>query len=242
MPKPRPGGQLRPANRPEHRIRHDSNSPGDDGQVSGAVLESLVARKASHEKISWNPGNRDARRTCTRCRGHFLSSNRPAAATGRRQNRVNAMSDPFWPGFPKELANQIGPRNLVHSWATDVDDTAVQPRWGTIGKQKIVDEGPLPPHPMPGIKYNMETIDDVILNRSLAFMQQGATGQQTLLRVAQPDVVAHFYPSVAQVPETSRHGQLRTPRSRYGPVRRHRRSGHEEARRDRAPRTIRSSA
>jgi hypothetical protein len=33
------------------------------------------------------------------------------------------------------------------------------PRWGKIGKQKIEDEGPLPPHPMDGIKYNMETVD-----------------------------------------------------------------------------------
>jgi arylsulfatase len=85
---------------------------------------------------------------------------------------LDAMSDPFWPGYPKELADRIGPRNLLHSWTTQVDDTTVQPRWGKIGKQKIVDEGPLPPHPMPNIKHNMETIDDVILGHSLNFIEQ----------------------------------------------------------------------
>ena len=85
---------------------------------------------------------------------------------------LDAMSDPFWPGYPKELADQIGPRNLVHSWATEADDPTEQPRWGKIGKQKIVDEGPLPPHPMPGIKHNMETIDDVILEHSLDFIER----------------------------------------------------------------------
>ena len=36
---------------------------------------------------------------------------------------------------------------MVHCWATDTDDPTEQPRWGKIGKQKIVDEGPLPPFP-----------------------------------------------------------------------------------------------
>ncbi|MFZ0312505.1 MAG: sulfatase-like hydrolase/transferase, partial [Candidatus Korobacteraceae bacterium] len=40
------------------------------------------------------------------------------------------------------------------------------------GKQKIEDEGPLPPHPMPGIKYNMETVDDTILDYTLKFMDK----------------------------------------------------------------------
>ncbi len=85
---------------------------------------------------------------------------------------LDAMSDPFWPGYPKELLDQIGPRNLVHSWATDADDATVDPRWGKVGKQRIVDDGPLPPHPMDGIKYNMETIDDTILRYATDFMDK----------------------------------------------------------------------
>ena len=72
---------------------------------------------------------------------------------------LDAMEDPFHPNYPSALKDTVGPRNMVHSWATDVDDPTVQPRWGKIGKQKIEDAGPLPPHPMAGIKYNMETVD-----------------------------------------------------------------------------------
>jgi len=58
---------------------------------------------------------------------------------------LDAMSDPFWYSYPTDPAirNQVLPRNLVRSFATVVDDPTVQPRWGTIGKQRIVDEGPL---------------------------------------------------------------------------------------------------
>jgi arylsulfatase A-like enzyme len=48
----------------------------------------------------------------------------------------------------------------------------VQPRWGKIGKQRIVDEGPLPPHPMSGIKYNMETFDEVIRDSTIDFIDR----------------------------------------------------------------------
>jgi arylsulfatase A-like enzyme len=75
---------------------------------------------------------------------------------------LDAMEDPYHPNYPQELLNMVGPRNLVHSWATDVDDPTEVPRWGKIGKQKIADEGPLPPHPTEGVKYNMETVDDTI--------------------------------------------------------------------------------
>ncbi|GAA5505966.1 arylsulfatase [Novipirellula caenicola] len=85
---------------------------------------------------------------------------------------LDAMSDPFWPGYPTDLLDQIGPRNLVHSWASDVDDPTVQPRWGKIGKQKIEDKGPLPPHPTDGIAHNMEDIDDHILELTTNFMEK----------------------------------------------------------------------
>ncbi len=32
--------------------------------------------------------------------------------------------------------------------------------------------GPLPPHPMPGIKYNMETVDEDILDYSVKFIDK----------------------------------------------------------------------
>ena len=65
---------------------------------------------------------------------------------------LDAMSDPYWYSYPTDPAirNAVGPRNLVHCWASDTDDSTVEPRWGKVGKQKIVDEGPLAPGPNTG--------------------------------------------------------------------------------------------
>jgi YVTN family beta-propeller protein len=54
---------------------------------------------------------------------------------------LDAMSDPYWYSFPNDQAyrDKVGPRDLVHCWATDTDDATVEPRWGVVGKQKIVD-------------------------------------------------------------------------------------------------------
>ncbi len=57
---------------------------------------------------------------------------------------LDAMSDPYWHDYPQDWIDTTGPRNIVHSWATDSDDATVMPRWGVVGKQKIVDEGPPP--------------------------------------------------------------------------------------------------
>ena len=54
---------------------------------------------------------------------------------------LDAMEDPAHPGYPQELLDKVGPRNMVHSWATDTDDPTVMPRWGKIGTQKIEDAG-----------------------------------------------------------------------------------------------------
>ena len=99
---------------------------------------------------------------------------------------LDALSDPYWYSFPTDEAfyNAHGPRSLVHSWATDVDDPTVMPRWGKIGKQKIVDEGPLPPyadmsnvpnmHDLPFLKakYNMTTFDSVLVKVSSDFIDR----------------------------------------------------------------------
>lgn len=85
---------------------------------------------------------------------------------------LTAMENPFHRNYPQALKDKVGPRNLLHCLATDEDDTTVDPRWGKVGKQKITDEGPLPPHPMPGIKYNMETVDEVIRDKTITFINQ----------------------------------------------------------------------
>jgi arylsulfatase A-like enzyme len=89
---------------------------------------------------------------------------------------LNAMEEPYEGDYPKTAAfrEQFGPRNIVESKATDVDDATTDPRWGRVGKQTIVDGGPLPPHPNmdPAAKTNMEDIDAELVRRSNDFMDR----------------------------------------------------------------------
>jgi arylsulfatase len=78
---------------------------------------------------------------------------------------LDAMEDPAHRNYPQSLLASVGPRNMVHSWATDRDDTTVQPRWGKIGKQRIEDAGTLYPK-------RMETVDDEILEKTFAFIDK----------------------------------------------------------------------
>ena len=47
---------------------------------------------------------------------------------------LDAMEDPAHPNYPQNLLNVVGPRNMVHSWATSVDDPTEMPRWGKVGR------------------------------------------------------------------------------------------------------------
>ena len=72
-----------------------------------------------------------------------------------------------------------------------------QPRWGKVGKQRIEDAGPLPPHPMPGIKYNMETVDDDILNFATDFMDKAKQANKPFfvwLNTTRMHVYTHLSP------------------------------------------------
>jgi arylsulfatase len=90
---------------------------------------------------------------------------------------------PHHRNYPQELKDKIGPRNMLHCWATDKDDDTVQPRWGKIGMQRIEDEGPLAPYPdmsnVPNMhpisekhKYDMTTFDEVLVKQTCRFMDE----------------------------------------------------------------------
>jgi len=89
---------------------------------------------------------------------------------------LNAMEEPYEYDYPKmaNFKDRFGPRNIISSTAIPVADATVDPRWGLVGKQKIVDEGPLPPHPNmdPKAKTNMEDIETVLVQRSNDFMER----------------------------------------------------------------------
>ena len=78
---------------------------------------------------------------------------------------LDAMEDPAHPNYPQELLATVGPRNMVHSWATTTDDTTVMPRWGKVGKQKIEDAGTLYPE-------RMKTIDEEIRDKAFSFIDK----------------------------------------------------------------------
>lgn len=78
---------------------------------------------------------------------------------------LNAMEDPSHRNYPQNLKDKIGPRNMLHTWASTIDDPTVMPRWGKVGKQKIEDAGELYPK-------RMETVDDEIRDKALTFIEK----------------------------------------------------------------------
>src|SRR5436305_4741027 len=89
---------------------------------------------------------------------------------------LNAMEEPYNASYPKDPAflASFGPRDIVDTKASNVDDPTTDPRWGKVGKQVIVDAGPLPPHPNmdPKAKVNMEVVDEELVRRSVDFMNR----------------------------------------------------------------------
>ena len=103
---------------------------------------------------------------------------------------LDAMEDPAHPNYPQNLIEQFGPRNMVHSWATNVDDPTVQPRWGKIGKQKIEDAGKLYPK-------RMETVDDEIRDLSFKFLDKAKADGKPFFLWLNPTrmhIVTHLSP------------------------------------------------
>jgi arylsulfatase A-like enzyme len=101
---------------------------------------------------------------------------------------LDAMEDPSHRNYPQALKDVVGPRNMVHSWATDRDDPTEQPRWGKIGKQRIEDAGTLYPK-------RMETVDDEILDGTLKFIDKARADKKPFfvwLNPTRMHVVTHL--------------------------------------------------
>ena len=136
---------------------------------------------------------------------------------------LDAMEDPSHRNYPKDLIATVGPRNMVHSWATDTDDATEMPRWGKIGKQKIEDAGTLYPK-------RMETVDDEIRDNAFKFLDKAKADNKPFFLWLNPTrmhVVTHLsekYEFDAQLGEWLVH-----PGSRHGAARRRHRFIDEEA-------------
>ena len=103
---------------------------------------------------------------------------------------LDAMEDPSHANYPQSLLNSVGPRNMLHTWATDTDDATVQPRWGKIGRQRIEDAGTLYPK-------RMETVDDEILDKAVHFMDKSKQDGKPFFCYLNPTrmhVITHLSP------------------------------------------------
>ncbi len=103
---------------------------------------------------------------------------------------LDAMEDPAHPNYPQNLLNVVGPRNMVHCWATDKVDSTVMPRWGEVGKQRIEDAGTLYPK-------RMETVDDEIRDLSLKFIDGAKAASKPFfvwLNPTRMHIVTHLSP------------------------------------------------
>jgi len=82
---------------------------------------------------------------------------------------LNAEEEPENPDYPKDprFKAKFGPRGVMHCWATDKDDTTVDPAYGRVGKQRIENTGAL-------TTKRMQTIDDEFTNAAMDWMDKQA--------------------------------------------------------------------
>ncbi len=80
---------------------------------------------------------------------------------------LNTEEEPFLAAWPKDegFNARYRPRGVLDCKATNVDDPAVDGRFGRVGKQTIKDTGPLDPK-------RMETVDDEFNARTINFMER----------------------------------------------------------------------
>jgi arylsulfatase len=89
---------------------------------------------------------------------------------------LNAEEEPENVDYPKspKFKAQFGPRGVLHCFATDKDDTTVDPRFGAMGKQKCEDTGPL-------TKKRMETVDEEVTAGAIKFMDKAVKEEKPFL-------------------------------------------------------------
>ena len=88
---------------------------------------------------------------------------------------LNAEEEPEELDYPgqknPEYLKKFGPRGVLHTWATDVDDPTEDPKFGRVGKQKIEDTGKL-------TRKRMETFDGEVLDKTLKWLDKDGKGDK----------------------------------------------------------------
>jgi arylsulfatase A-like enzyme len=88
---------------------------------------------------------------------------------------LNAEEEPEELDYPGQknpaYLEKFGPRGVLHAWATGVDDSTTDPKFGRVGKQKVENTGPL-------TRKRMETFDSEVLKYTLEFMDKNGKGDK----------------------------------------------------------------
>lgn len=89
---------------------------------------------------------------------------------------LNVSEEPEQFDYPKtkEFQEKYGPRGIIESFASNVDDPTVDPRFGKVGKQKVKDLGPL-------TIEKMKTVDQEFVNRSINFIKRAKEANKPFL-------------------------------------------------------------
>jgi arylsulfatase len=92
---------------------------------------------------------------------------------------LNAEEEPEELDYPGQknpaYKEKFGPRGVLHTYATNVDDSTTDPKFGKVGRQKIEDTGPL-------TRKRMVTFDKEVLDQTLAWMDRsGKSGKPFFL-------------------------------------------------------------
>ena len=88
---------------------------------------------------------------------------------------LNAEEEPEELDYPgqknAEYLKKMGPRGVLHAWATNEDDPTVDPKFGRVGKQRIENTGTL-------TRKRMETFDAEVLEHSLSWLDKTAKNKE----------------------------------------------------------------
>ncbi|SPQ00808.1 Arylsulfatase [Candidatus Sulfobium mesophilum] len=88
---------------------------------------------------------------------------------------LNAQEEPEQLDYPgqknPEYIKKFGPREVLYTWATNVDDPTEDPVFGRVGKQKIEKKGPL-------TRKRMETFDQEVTDATLKYLDKVGKGDK----------------------------------------------------------------
>jgi arylsulfatase len=113
---------------------------------------------------------------------------------------LNALEEPENVDYPKdpEFFAKFGPRDAIHTWATDEFDKTEDPRFGVVGKQRIESLGQV-------TKKRMETYDDETIAQSLDFMRRAVKDDKPFFiwhNTTRTHTFTHLRPKYAEmIPE-----------------------------------------